>query len=187
MLDKGPDVFLLGVSEDARALIGHLLAEAPSLLRRIVAIDPRAEVVDQLGPVGILAVRGSPADPATLRRAGIERAAIVVALGGVDPPRGEIATLIRSLCPGARLIIGARGEPERVRRVSAEPGRPPIPRPVWRRFATWQFWLLTGVTLLDALVFVLPLVSTAVWFAAAAAPACLRRAARFLDALADAG
>jgi hypothetical protein len=55
------------------------------------------------------------------------------------------------------------------------------------RVTSWQFWLLVGVVVLDALVFVIPLVGTAAVVAAVIAPNWLRRAARFLDALADGG
>jgi hypothetical protein len=52
---------------------------------------------------------------------------------------------------------------------------------------SWRFWLLVGVVLLDGLVFVIPLMGVAVVIAAVFAPDWLRRVARFLDAVADAG
>jgi hypothetical protein len=49
----------------------------------------------------------------------------------------------------------------------------------------WQFAALVGVTLLDGLVFVVPLVPTALLLAVLVAPDWLRSAARFLDELAS--
>lgn len=56
---------------------------------------------------------------------------------------------------------------------------------MWTRVTSWRFGLLVGVTLLDAVVFLVPLVPFVLVIAAVVAPDGLRRAARFLDALAD--
>jgi hypothetical protein len=49
----------------------------------------------------------------------------------------------------------------------------------------WRFALLVGLVVLDAVVFLVPLVASALVVAAVAAPDGLRWTARFLDALAD--
>ncbi|MBI3030618.1 MAG: hypothetical protein HYY64_14015 [Candidatus Rokubacteria bacterium] len=56
---------------------------------------------------------------------------------------------------------------------------------MWNRIASWRFALLIGLTVLDAVVFVMPLVPLALIVAAVAAPHALRGVARFLEALAD--
>jgi hypothetical protein len=56
---------------------------------------------------------------------------------------------------------------------------------MWRRLTSWRFALLIGVTLVDAVIFVAPLVALALVAAALVAPDGLRWTARFLDALAD--
>jgi hypothetical protein len=53
------------------------------------------------------------------------------------------------------------------------------------RVMTWRFAVLVGVGLVDAAVFMVPLVPVALLVAVLLAPQWLRRAARFLDALAD--
>jgi hypothetical protein len=57
---------------------------------------------------------------------------------------------------------------------------------LWRRITSWRFWLLVAVALVDGVFFVIPLVATALVVCALIAPDLLRRAARFLDALAAA-
>jgi hypothetical protein len=54
-----------------------------------------------------------------------------------------------------------------------------------RRLTSWRFGALVGLTLLDAVVFAIPLTPLALLALAVAAPETLRRAARFLEALAD--
>lgn len=56
---------------------------------------------------------------------------------------------------------------------------------MWTRVTSWRFWLLVAVVVVDALVFVIPIVGATAIVAAVCAPDWLRRAARFLDALAD--
>jgi cobalamin synthase len=57
--------------------------------------------------------------------------------------------------------------------------------PIMRaRVRSWRFWALAGVTLLDGLIFVVPIVLAAMVVGALFAPSWLRRAARFLEALA---
>lgn len=56
---------------------------------------------------------------------------------------------------------------------------------MWRRVTNWRFVVLVAVALLDAVVFLVPLVASALVLAAVVAPDGLRWTARFLDALAD--
>lgn len=54
-----------------------------------------------------------------------------------------------------------------------------------QRLTSWRFGILVGVTLLDAVLIAVPVTPLALVAAAVAAPESLRRAARFLEALAD--
>jgi hypothetical protein len=58
---------------------------------------------------------------------------------------------------------------------------------MWTRVTSCRFGLLVGVALLDAVVFLVPLVACALVVAAIVSPGGLRWMARFLDALADGG
>lgn len=53
-----------------------------------------------------------------------------------------------------------------------------------RRLTSWRFGVLFGITLLDALIFAVPITALVLVVLAVAAPE-LRRAAEFLEALAD--
>jgi hypothetical protein len=53
------------------------------------------------------------------------------------------------------------------------------------RVMTWRFAVLVGVGLVDAAVFMVPLVPVALLVAVLLAPQWLRRVAGFLDALAE--
>lgn len=55
---------------------------------------------------------------------------------------------------------------------------------IWRRVSGWRFWAVVALAVLDGVLFVIPLVATAVVVCALAAPELLRRMARFLDDLA---
>jgi hypothetical protein len=52
------------------------------------------------------------------------------------------------------------------------------------RLMSWKLWLLVAVTVVDTLVFFVPITATALLVAAVIAPSQLRKAARFLEALA---
>jgi hypothetical protein len=56
---------------------------------------------------------------------------------------------------------------------------------MWERVTGWRFWTLVGITVVDSLIFVIPIALGALVVGAVVAPDWLRRAARFLDALAD--
>ena len=48
MDDAQRDIVVLGYSADVEALFRHLDLEAPAMLRRIIVIDPRPEVLEPL-------------------------------------------------------------------------------------------------------------------------------------------
>ncbi|MBI4609306.1 MAG: NAD-binding protein [Candidatus Rokubacteria bacterium] len=186
------DILVLGFSDDVRALLDHLCAEAPAVIERIAVIDRRPEVVERLNRAAIAAVCGDPFDAGVLQRAGIDRATMVLRLDPRSPGLSELGPLLRQLCPRARLLVSrsggkdlsapGAGHPETVADglvTPVDPGRP------WGHLTTWQFWLLVAVFLVDATIFALPLVSAALLVAALGAPRCLRHVARFLDALAE--
>lgn len=213
-----PDIFLLGYSDDVRALVDHLRAEAPSLLDRVAVVDPDSTVVDRLKSTGLRSVCSDLTDPSMLREAGIPRARIIALFPDARTRRttdaGELVRISRLLSPAAQVFVAADdGEaaarlqaagafkvlltapqtdaapsspPERPARVDrtverqVKAGRPkqdsmcfrggeplPLPRggtgsPIMRaRVLSWRFWALVGITLLDGLIFVMPVVLTA--------------------------
>lgn len=54
------DILVLGFSEDTRALVEHLRAEAPALVERVAIIDDTWETVERLSRGGIAAIHGDP-------------------------------------------------------------------------------------------------------------------------------
>jgi len=77
MCEMEHDILVLGFSEDVRALLDHLRAEAPAVVQRIAVLDRRPEAVARLNRAGIAAVCGDPFDAGVLQRAGIDRATLV--------------------------------------------------------------------------------------------------------------
>ena len=57
---------------------------------------------------------------------------------------------------------------------------------LWQRITSWRFWALVGLAVIDGVVFIIPMVATALIVCALIAPDLLRRIARFLDSLASA-
>jgi Sec-independent protein secretion pathway component TatC len=55
---------------------------------------------------------------------------------------------------------------------------------LWQRLASWRFWALVALTVVDGVFFVIPVVATALVVWALIAPDLLRRIARFLESLA---
>ena len=55
---------------------------------------------------------------------------------------------------------------------------------MWARLTGWRLWVLVGVTVVDGIVFFLPIVLSSLIIGAVFAPDWLRHVARFLDALA---
>ena len=56
---------------------------------------------------------------------------------------------------------------------------------MWSRLTSWRFWILVLLVVIDATMFVIPAVASGLVVAALVAPELLRRAGRFLQALAD--
>jgi len=108
------DVVVLGYGDETRALLAHLASEQPSVLARVLVVDPDPHAVDRARATGAAAVRADPFDPAELRRAGIERACVVISLAvpgsaarGASP---SVVRLARALCPDARVLVSATGD-----------------------------------------------------------------------------
>jgi Kef-type K+ transport system membrane component KefB len=105
------DVFLLGASREGLAFVQHLGRTAPALKGRLVAIDFNPEMLERLATEGVQHHYGDIANMATLEHAGINRAAIVISgisdwfLKGTS--NLQILRTVRSLAPGARIIVTA--------------------------------------------------------------------------------
>lgn len=206
---RQPDIFLLGYCEDTRALLAHLEAEAPFIIPRVVLLDPNPEIASRLRASGVSAVATSLWDRAALRAAGVATATMVVAFAErAGKSAEEFGRLVRAIRPDAIVYVSPHPTPSYRSRLNqllqATLGGPRSRETVqsfsrhycaeldgtssttWRRLATWRFWMLVGITVLDGLMFIAPLTPIAMVLAAALAPGWLRRAARFLDALAEA-
>ncbi len=55
---------------------------------------------------------------------------------------------------------------------------------LWQRLASWRFWALVALAVVDGVFFIIPMVATALVVCALIAPDLLRRIARFLESLA---
>jgi hypothetical protein len=55
---------------------------------------------------------------------------------------------------------------------------------LWQRIISWRFWTLVALAVIDGVLFIVPMVATALIVCALIAPDLLRRIARFLDSLA---
>lgn len=161
-IDPARDIYVLGLCDDTRALLDHLRVEAPWMLERVRILEGR-----------------HVADVESLVRSGIPAARIVVSL---DPASlgwapASLDRALRSLSPGALILVGAgRQEPRRggVRAAAT-----------WRRLASWRVAALIALAVLDGLIFFVPVGSAALVAAALFAPGWLKRAARFLEAVAE--
>jgi Trk K+ transport system NAD-binding subunit len=99
--------FFAGYSDDARALIDHLRAEAPGLLGRVVVVDGDPRLDETLAPLGVTVVYGDPLDLVALLDAGVQDARMVVVFPA-DPAAETDRTLrvVRALSRlGARQIF----------------------------------------------------------------------------------
>jgi Kef-type K+ transport system membrane component KefB len=107
----GHDLFLLGASREGLALVSHMERTRPAMKGRIGAVDFNPETLERLRAAGVDAHYGDIADPATLRRAGIGGAAVIVSsisdwfLKGTDNVR--LLRQARSLAPQARIVVTA--------------------------------------------------------------------------------
>jgi hypothetical protein len=182
MSDLTPeDVYVLGFEPGVATLIRHLRSEAPGRLARLVVVDPDPGCARDLEDDGVRAMLVSAADLADLRVPGLEQAAMIVCF---QPERigwraGPLRTRLRERNASARVFI------EEAPPVPADPSQAaPGSRRRW--LGSWRFWLLVAIGVIDALVFVVPLTAGALVVSALLAPHLLRRAARFLEAVADA-
>ena len=98
-------VVICGLGERGTLLARRFQEEEPS--RAIVAIEPddRAAGVAECRGAGITVIVGDATDESVLRKAGIEKAAHLVAVGGGDDVNAEIAA------NAAELVAGKRSEP----------------------------------------------------------------------------
>ena len=109
--DGGRDLFLLGVSREGLAFVQHLERSAPTMKRRIVAIDFNPEMLERLEAHGVEHHYGDISNAETLRHAGIERAAVVVSgisdwfLKGTS--NLQLLQQVRAMAPTARVVVTA--------------------------------------------------------------------------------
>lgn len=161
-IDPARDIYVLGLSDDTRALLDHLRVEAPWKLERVRVLEGR-----------------HVADVESLVRSGIRAARIVVSLDpaslGWSP--ASLDRALRSLSPRALILVGAGGQEPRRGGVRAAATR--------RRLASWRVAALIALAVLDGLIFFVPVGSAALVAAALFAPGWLKRAARFLEAVAE--
>lgn len=95
-----------GYSDDTRALLDHLHAEAPSLLRRVVIVDGDPRLEERLAALGVSVVHGDPEDLATLMNAGVRNAELVVVFPRDPDTDGahRMARALRRLCAAALFV-----------------------------------------------------------------------------------
>ncbi len=161
-IDPARDIYVLGLCDDTRALLGHLRVEAPWMLERVRVLEGC-----------------HVADVESLIRSGIPAARIVVSLDpeslGWSPASLDCA--LRSLSPKALILVGAGGQERRRGGVRAVSTRSPL--------ASWRVAVLIVLAVVDGLIFFIPVVSAALVAGALFAPGWLKRAARFLEAVAE--
>jgi hypothetical protein len=197
------DIVVFGYSSDVETLLRHLDLEAPSMLQRIVVVDPRPGVLQHLRSSDIEGRVDDPRRFVSLHEAGLHGATTVLSLSipGTDIPGGVpvIVQRMRHAHRSVRILAVATdcAHASELRLAGADevfhreaPGvlhdalsRSNVISVVGRVFS-WRFAALIGITLVDAIVFVIPVTAAAMLVAAAVAPEWLRRAARFLDQLA---
>jgi hypothetical protein len=167
------DTFVIGYCDNTRALLAHLEAEGPARLSRVRVLDPDPAVVTMLHDRGIDAATVDFRDGAALQAAGLESATTVIVFEQrLDGSLSSVTRVIRAVCPSAELL--------------KVPAIPETRQRPWRIFLTWRFWMLVAITLVDALVFVVPLTALVLLTSAVLNPRWLRTAARFFDDLAEA-
>jgi len=156
------DIYVLGLCDDTRALLDHLRVEAPWMLDRVRILEGR-----------------DVADLESLVRSGIPAARMVVSLDPVSfgwSP-ASLDRALRSLSPGALILVGAGRQAPRPNGARATATR--------RRLASWRVGVLVALAVLDGLIFFVPVGSAALVAGALFAPRWLKRAARFLEAIAE--
>ncbi len=132
------DTFLLGYSDNTRALLAHLDAEAPWRVPHVRVLEPDPLVVRAARRNGASATAVDLWDPGALRGAGLEHATTIVVfperLGGrVD----QLERVVRSVSPSVEFLVAAW-------RPSTPGARRPV-IPTLGVIASWRFWALVTV------------------------------------------
>lgn len=175
------DTFLLGYCDDTRALLAHLDAEAPWRVSTVRVLDPDPLIVRTLSVNGLKAGAVDLWDDAALRAEGLEGATTVVVFA--ERVRGSIdrfERVIRGVSPTAQFLVVPRGAG------AAPPSLPAPSTPALRVVTSWRFWALVGLTILDGLIFMVPVTGLLLLIGALLNPRWLRATARFFDQLAGA-
>lgn len=174
-----PDTFLLGYCDDTRALLAHLDAEAPWRASRVRVLDRDPAIVRALRANGVNAAAVDLLDVAALRAEGLEDATTVVVFaerigGPIEPFEGEIRTVCPTAC--VTVVPKAAGAGGNARRPS---------RGTLHVTASWRFWALVGLVIVDGVTFIVPVTPLVLVAGALVNRDWLRAAARFLDDLAE--
>lgn len=101
------ELFVLGYSDDVRALLDHLSVEAPHALSRLVIVVPPARRAAVRAPAAVTVVEAEPMNVMALLDAGIENAR-VVAIFADDPNAPALVRTLRRLCPTAEVFAPTR-------------------------------------------------------------------------------
>jgi hypothetical protein len=212
--NHGRDIVVLGYSKDVEALLRHLDVEAPAMLRRVIVIDPRPATRERLQGSGVEVRCEDPSANETLQNAAVDQATVVVLLSvpGTDAP-GAVPAIVRDVrglsrrvrvlalatdcAHGSELRLSGADEvfhlsaPDdlhrtlrRARRGRQADASDSHGSDVLGRLLSWRFAVLLAITIIDAIVFLIPLTASALIVAVVFAPHYLRRAARFLEDLA---
>jgi Trk K+ transport system NAD-binding subunit len=105
MSDRQWDVFVLGFSDQVRALFDHLAAEAPGFLDRVVVIDDRNDALALAQAAGVHGVHGDPLDLDMLRQAGCQ--CLVAERSRHCDAALDAVQLAKLACPEARVLVSA--------------------------------------------------------------------------------
>lgn len=106
-----PEFFLLGWSDDTRALLDHVRAEAPALLPRVAVVESDTRLARVLRATGARWIPGDPSNLIGLLEAGIESARVIAIFPAVVPADADrtvvLVRALRRLCPHAELFAKA--------------------------------------------------------------------------------
>ena len=172
------DTFVFGYCDATRALLEHLAGEAPRRVSSLRVLDPDPIVVRSLRERGLDAHAISPLTVAALRVVGLEDATTVVVFAErVGRWIDQLERMIRTVCPAAQVLVVPAG---------AGPRSPRVSSGALCVVMSWRFWALVGITVVDALTFMVPLVPFSLVVLALVSRRRLHAAARFFDDLAEA-
>jgi hypothetical protein len=175
-----PDTFLLGYCDDTRALLAHLDAEAPWRAAHVRLLDRDPATVRALRANGMDAAAVDLLDIAALRAEALDRATrVVVFAERVGGSLDRLEREIRTVCPTACVTVVPRAAGARGDTGDSSLG-------ALRVVASWRFWALVGVAIVDGVTFIVPVTPLALVAGALVRRDWLRAAARFLEDLAEA-